>query len=266
MFSFTLYKREMKNSWKMLVIFAAILTLYVSVIIKMYDPELAKTLDQFVEVMPEIMNAVGMSAGATTLIGFICSYLYGMLLLIFPMVFLIIRSNGLIAKYVDRGYMVTLLTAPVKRRTVAFTQMKVLGTCLFILLAYITILQLALAHTLFPGELDTGTLLLMNVGLYCLELFIGGICFLSSCIFSDEKHSLAFGAGIPIFMYVMQMVANMGGEMEKAKYFTFFSLYQPEAIIAGETNAYIGMAVLAVGGIVFFVTALEVFARKDLHI
>jgi len=50
-------------------------------------------------------------------------------------------------------------------------------------------------------------------------------CFVSSCIVSDTKYNVAFGAGIPIFMYVLQMLANVGGNAEKAKYFTFFTLF-----------------------------------------
>lgn len=261
-----LYKRGMKGSIKLLVILSAVITLYVSVIISMYEPELAKLLDSYVELLPEMMSAVGMTAGATSLIGFMCSYLYGFILLIFPMLFCILRGNGLIAKYVDNSSMVSLLTAPVKRCTVAFTQMMVLVSGIFILVLYSTILELVCAEFYFPGELDVTTLLVLNGGLFCLHLFIGGICFLASCLFSDIKYSIGFGAGISIFMYVIKMLANMGGKAEKAKYFTFFTLFRPEEIVAGESGAMIGVMVLFVGGIALFILGITVFRKKDLHI
>ena len=118
----TLYRKELKGSWKLLIIFAAILTMYISMIISMYDPEMADALKQFEELMPELMAAVGMVGGQDTLMGFMTSYLYGMILLVFPMVYIIIRANGLIAKYVDNGSMTTLLSAPVKRTKIAATQ------------------------------------------------------------------------------------------------------------------------------------------------
>ena len=266
MMNFTLYKREMKGSWKLLAIFAAVLTLYISMIVGMYDPELSKTFDELVKAMPDLMNAVGMKGGATTLLGFMASYLYGMLLLLFPMVFIMIRGNALIAKYVDRGSMVALLAAPVKRRAVAFTQMKVLGTCIVALLAYVTVLQIAVAEAQFPGELDVGKLLLLNLGLLCLQLFIGGICFLGSCLFSDAKHSIAFGAGIPVLMYLVQMLANMGAELEEAKHFTFFTLFSLDGILAGEGSALVGMPILFVGALVLYAAGIFVFGKKDLHI
>ena len=43
MLNMTLYKREMKGSLKLLLIFGAVLTLYISIIIRMYDPEMMAT-------------------------------------------------------------------------------------------------------------------------------------------------------------------------------------------------------------------------------
>ena len=239
MMNLALYKREMKGSIKLLLIFGAIITMYVSIIISMYDPDLMKTLSSFAEAMPELMASVGMKADAATLIGFMVSYLYGFILLIFPMLFCILRGNALIAKYVDKGSMALLIAAPVKRRAV---------------------------ESGFPGDLDIADLFLLNGGLLCLHLFIGGVCFLSSCIFSDTKYSLAFGAGIPIFMYVLQMLANVGGDAEKAKYFTFFTLFKPDGIIAGEREAAVGILILFAGAVICFAAGMMIFDRKDLQI
>lgn len=266
MINWTLYKREMKGSVRLLVIFSAIMTLYISMIITMYDPETMAMLDGFVEAMPEIMAAVGMRAGATSLLGFMISYLYGFILLVFPMIFSILRGNGLIAKYVDRGSMVSLVAAPVKRQTIAFTQMIVLLSGIFLLLAYATILEFAVARSSFPGELVLSELLKLNSGLLCLQFLIGGICFLSSCIFSDTKYSIGFGAGVPALMYVLQMLANVGEKAEKAKYFSVFTLFDPNGIVTGENNAMMGMAVLLIGAILLFGSGIVVFSHKDLHI
>ena len=43
----TLYKREMKSSWKLLAIFTAILTMYVVMMIVMYTPEMLNMFRQF---------------------------------------------------------------------------------------------------------------------------------------------------------------------------------------------------------------------------
>ena len=266
MLNWTLYQREMKGSIKLLAIFAAVITLYVSIIISMYDPKMMAMLDSFAEAMPEIMAAVGMSAGATSLLGFMISYLYGFILLIFPMVFCILRGNALIAKYIDKGSMVSLVAAPVKRRTVAFTQMMVLVGGILLLVIYSTALELTCAAISFPGELDTTGLLALNGGLLCLHLFIGGVCFLASCLFSDARYSVGFGAGIPALMYVLQMLANVGGEAEKAKYFTFFTLFDPTGITAKDSGAIAGVFALLLGAVVLYAFGIMIFSTKDLHI
>ena len=266
MLNLTLYKREMKGSLKMLLLFAAIISMYVTIIIRMYDPAMMETLDNFYEVMPELMASVGMSAGATSLISFMISYLYGFILLIFPMVFCILRGNGLIARYADKGSMVTLLAAPVKRRTVALTQMSVLISGILLLIIFASALELTIAETSFPGELAIAELLQLNAALLCLHLFIGGICFLSSCVFSDTKYSIALGAGIPALMYILQMLANAGEEADVIKYFTFFTLFDAKGIVAGEGGAALGMLVLLFGAITFYGIGILAFCKKDLHI
>ncbi len=232
----------------------------------MYDPQMMKTLDSFAEVMPELMASVGMKANAADLLGFMVSYLYGFILLIFPMLFCILRGNALIAKYVDKGSMVSLAAAPVKRRTIAFTQMAVLISGILLLIIYGTIVELICSETGFPGELDITALFILNGGLLCLHLFIGGICFLSSCIFSDTRYSVAFGAGIPIFMYVLQMLSNVGGNAEKVKYFTFFTLFDPYGMIAGEDSAAAGIFVLFTAAFLLYASGIMIFERKDLYI
>ena len=266
MINMALYKREMKGSIKLLIIFGAIMTMYVSIIINMYDPQMMKTLDSFAEVMPELMASVGMKANAANLLGFMVSYLYGFILVIFPMIFCILLGNALIAKYVDKGSMVSLIAAPIKRRTIAFTQMKVLVSGIVLLILSNTIVELICAESGFPGKLDIKELVILNGGLLCLHLLIGGICFLSSCIFSDTKYSIAFGAGIPTFMYVLQMLANVGGNAEKAKYFTFFTLFHPDGLIAGESSAIVGAFVLFMGAVMLYAFGIMIFERKDLHI
>lgn len=266
MMNLALYKREMKGSIRLLIIFGAVITMYVSIIISMYDPEMMRMLDSFSKAMPELMAAVGMKAGSATLLGFMVSYLYGFILLIFPMLFCILRGNALIARYVDKGSMTLLTAAPVKRRTIAFTQMSVLVSGILLLIFFSTILELICAESGFPGELDGAALLRLNGGLLCLHLFTGSICFLSSCLFSDTKYSVAWGAGIPVFMYVLQMLANVGGRAEKAKYFTFFTLFSPDGILAGESRAMVSVLILLAGAAVFYALGIMIFDRKDLHI
>lgn len=266
MINIALYKKEIKGSIKLLIIFSAIITMYVSIIISMFDPELMKTLDSFAEVMPQLMAAVGMTGSSATLLGFMITYLYGFIFLVFPMVYCILRGNGLVAKYTDNGSMVNLLASPVKRSTIVCTQIFSLISGLVILILYSTILELVVSQVMFPGELDITNLLKVNAGLLCLHFFIAGVCFLASCLASDTKLSLSFGAGIPALMYVLQMLANTGDKAEKVKYFTFFTLYDATGLVGNSTSAVVGMLTLMAGAVVLFFVSAAVYCKRDFHI
>ena len=264
----TLYKREMKSSWKLLLIFTAILTLYVVLMVIMYSPEMLEMFQQFSQTMPGMMNSFNMdfSSDSLTLLGYLASGLYGFILIIFPMVFSMIRGNGLVARYVDRGSMASLLAAPVKRRTVAITQLAVLITGIVWLVVYASALELITISAHAPEQADTWTLLKMNFGLLSLHLFIGSICYLASCLFSESRYSLALGAGLPGLMFILQMLSQAGEQTEGFKYATFFTLFDPDAIAAGQSGAMGGVWVLLAGAIVVFAAAIVTFTKRDLPI
>lgn len=262
----TLYRREMKNSLKLLFILAAIMAMYISIIIYMYEPEMMTLLDDYAKAMPEIMAAVGMTAGAADLLGFMISYLYGFILLVFPMVFCILRSNGLLAKYASSGAMSYLLAAPVRRRSIVSTQIGALVSGIVLLLLFATGLEIGVAEHFFPGELDLIGLLAVNGGLLCLHLFIGSICLFFSSLFSDTRYSLAFGAGIPTLMYVLQMLANAGDKAADLKYATFFTLYDASGLAAGDLHALACCGILLLGALLLYAATMLVFCRKSFSI
>ena len=261
-----LFRRELRNGVKLLLIFAAILTLYVACIVTLYDPATVEMLDGFSRAMPELMAAVGMTGGSADLLGFLVSYLYGFILLVFPMVFSILRGNGLIARYVDSGAMVYLLAAPVKRRTVAVTQMAVLLWEVFLLLAYTTALEAVLAQVLFPGALPLPALLTLNLGLWALHMAIAGICFFASCLCHEAKHSALLGAGLPALMYLFQMAANVGDGVKALRYASLFTLFDPSGLAAGDSAALGKAAALLLAAAILYPAGVAVFSRKDLSI
>lgn len=244
--NFSLYKTGLKGSWKVFAVFAAVLTMYFTIIVMMFDPELGAALDEFAKAMPELMAMVGMNAAGTSLVGFMGSYLYGFIMLVFPMVYSILTANRLVAKQIERGSMSYLLAAPVSRFKIVFTQMMVLLTGVVALVGYAAIVGIASAEAMFPGELDIPRFLMLNLGALALQLFIGGICFITSCISNDAKYSMGFGAGIPALSFIIQMAANAGEKFKNLKYATFFTLFSPSGIIESKAPALAGIAVLAV--------------------
>lgn len=261
-----LYKNGVLSSIKTFFIIAAVMTMYFTIIVTMFDPEIGSALIEFEKAMPELMAMVGMNSVDTTLVGFMASYLYGFIVPIFPMIYAIIIANMLIARKVDSGNMAYLLASPTQRRKIVFTQMKVLLSGIFALMLFVTVIGIVACEASFPKELDISKFLLLNLGAFALHIFISGICFLASCIFNDSKYSIALGAGIPILSYIIQMMANAGDKYANAKYATFFTLFNPQGIIASDEKAYIGIAVLALVGFSLYAAANIIFTRKDMPV
>lgn len=265
MFSLPLFKREMKANNKLLIIFIYILTLYISMIVYMFNPNSSNAFDDIIKTMPGIMKAFGFVSGGNTLIGFIATDLYGMIVLMVPVVFSIILGNKLIAGYVDRGSMAYLLATPNKRVKLALTQALCLWVSIGILITYATVAIIISSAIMHPGMLDIGKLVLMNVVIYFLHMAISGICFFSSCISNDTKRSFTIGAGIPIAFFLIQMLANMGGKLENLKYFTIFTLFNANDIIAGKSVVFPIIILVAVT-IVLYGIGIFIFSKRDLPV
>ncbi|WP_026881129.1 ABC transporter permease subunit [Clostridium akagii] len=263
MFSLTLFKREMKSNNKLLIIFIYILTLYTVMIVYMFNPDSSKSFDAIIKLMPGLMKAAGFVSGGGTLIGSIATGLYGMIVLMFPMAFSIILGNKLVAGYVDRGSMACLLATPNKRVKIALTQALCLWVSIGILIIYVTVAIIIASAIMHPGLLDIGKLILINVVVYFLHIAISGICFFASCISNDTKRSFTIGAGIPVAFFLIQMLSNMGGNLKNLKYFTIFTLFNANDIIAGK-NVVFPILILVAVAIVLYGLAILIFSRRDL--
>jgi ABC-2 type transport system permease protein len=144
--------------------------------------------------------------------------------------------------------------------------MKVLGTFIFAIMAYCTILTIISCELMFPGDLDINKLLIINTGLFALHMFLGGISFLSSTVTNEINHSTIFGAGIPLVFFLIQMLANMGGKLEYLGNFTIFSLFQPQKLLNGEANSYLLVVIMFILAIILYISAFYIFKRKDMSI
>lgn len=262
----SLYQLGWKKNWKLLTIFILVITMYVSVVTLLYDPEMSNILTQFSEYMPEMMSAFGMGNIATNLVEFLANYLYGFLLIIFPMVFIIIVSNQLVAKYIDDTSMVYLLASPNSRNKIIRTQIAVLLSLLFSLVLYTTLIGIAASELFFPNELDTIGFIMINIGLFSLLIAMTGICFFFSCIATDTKFSLGASIGITVFFYLMQMLSGMGTQFEFLKYTTLFTLFNPNELLGQSTVFYASIPILLIIGFIFFLLSTLYFKKRDLSI
>lgn len=266
MISLALFRRNLYSLCKPLLIFAAVLAMYTAVVIYMFDPELAKVLSEYQQMMPEVMAAFGMSGGGESLIAFLHTYLYGFFMLIFPMVFSIIMVNILLARYVDQGSLACMLATPNSRGKIIATQLISAWVGLFLLIALMSAVGIAVSAALFPGALDLRQYLSLNASTFLFHFMIMSICFLAACIFHDSRGYFTLGAGLPLLFYVLEMMANLGGQLEKLQYATLFTLFPGEKIIAQDSGVWqANLLLFAIGAVLYLVGALY-FTRRDFSI
>ena len=254
----TLFAKELRANLFVSLIIAAVLAMYIGVIVSMYDPELGESLDAMMQSMPEMFAAFGMSVQATTLIDF--------LLTIFILVLILIVANKLMVRYLDRGAMAYLLATPNSRTRIALTMVGVMVTILVALMAVVTSLEAGFAEALFPGELDMQALMQVNAGLLALWLAMAGLCFLSACLFSNATAALWVGGGLNILFFLMQMVSQVGDKFEFLKNVNPLTLFDYYGLAAGDASAVGGAIALTVGAVALFAVAVAAFDRRDLSI
>lgn len=65
---------------------------------------------------------------------------------------------------------------------------------------------------------------------------------------------------------VPQMLGNVGEKTEAAKYFTFFTLFDGNGLVANQTSAIVGAILLLAGAIVMYIAGCILFCKKDLSL
>ncbi len=265
MINWTLYWKEMKSNFFLALIFVAIITLYGTMIVAMFDPDLSDVFRQFGEQMPGVMSLMGFGIIPDTMTNFIYALLYGFIFILFPMIFLILVTQRLVYRYIDKGSMSYLLATPNSRLNIIFTQFFVLFSYLLILVIYSFALISLTAVGLYPGTLDVVNFLYGNLSLLCMLLFIGSISFFSSSVISG-KYTIGVTVGIPVLFFVLKLIGNLGEDYKIVRYFTPFSLFDVGYIATYDPLSLLFNAILLVGSVLIFWAAFYLFERRDLSI
>lgn len=256
----TLYKATFRSNWGIGVIIIAVMTMYLAIMVSMFDPDSLDGLVAMMEMMPkEMISAMGFADFGTTLTTYLGSAYYNFIAIMFPMIYVIVVGNRLIAKHVDSGSMAYLLSTPNSRLKIVRTQALYFITSVTVIFAFITIAGIGISQGMFAGSLEIGKFILINLVTLLIFYAISGISFFFSCLFDDTKYSLSFGAGVPIAFFVINLLANAGEQLSWLRYFTIFTLLDPAQIIEGSSFTLVAIIVLLgiagatySGGIVMF--------------
>lgn len=173
-----LFLYDIKQNLLLFFIILAILVMYFSIITNMFDPAGNEDLIKLasMKLSPELMRAFGFDMAAdSSLTSFLSSYMYGMLMLLLPLIYANITANRLMAQHVDKGDMAFLLSAPLSRTVIAATQAVFLLASTWLLIGVCCTFSLILCHSSFPGLLNDANYIRLNGGLAALMTLLSGI-------------------------------------------------------------------------------------------
>ena len=154
-----------------------------------------------------------------------------------------------------------LLTHPVSRVKITLYKLLAVVTQIFILntvVACVTFLSVAVVGE----EADTGTMLMLVLAYFLLQVEIGCITFGISAFM--RRGGVGIGLGIGIMTYFINIVANLTEELKPLKYLTPFSYAEGSYIVNNGTLEWKYMIVGAAATVLCLALGFIKYDRKDI--
>ncbi|WP_203650020.1 hypothetical protein [Secundilactobacillus yichangensis] len=192
---------------------------------------------------------------------------YGMLAPALVALFVVIAGNRILAGQVDQGSMAYIMTAPIRRTTVAITQMVYMIGSLIATYGIMTVVAVAVNHLVDAG-FKTAVLVNLNFGAFMVALAFAGIMFAASAIFNRTKYAMGTG-GLLIIAFILLAIigsfSNYGVKgLDAVQNLTIVSLFDFKNIMLEGSKWLPKLAGLAGVAVATFGIGTTVFAKKDL--
>lgn len=262
--SLTLFKSTVKRSWKLLLIFFAVLCFYLAVIISLVDPKDMEKVKELYGTMGSMLSAFGISVDAmTSPLSYTASTFFGLLVMAFTMVFYVLQANKLIGKSVDDTSLAYTLSTPISRTKLLVTQAVYL--VLSILVLFIGILATGAIALRVLGEFDFVAYLNLVAVTFLLCTAMAMLSFFLSVAFCDSKNGARLSSGVPIALLILSMLGSAGGESTKwLLNINPFGWIDAVGIVNGAVSTWWMYIVFTVLIIILFFASIVAFNKKRL--
>ncbi len=264
--SLPLLKATLKRNYMLFFIFLGVLTMYTTIIIGIYDPEDTKALMDMIATVPQgMMDAFGFTEPITDLTSLVASWLYGLLMLAFPMVYSILLCNRLMSKSIDSGSMACLLATPDSRVKIIVTKGVYALLSIGLLQMLVFVIGSVFSEYILPGHLDILGFFHLNLTTMFVNMLVFIIAFFFSSFLSEYKYAIGFSSGVPIMFMLFKMLGDASETLEIFNEISIFGWYSPidvarEGIFAPINYLYI---ILILG---LFIASVVIFKYRKLSI
>ncbi|MCH4171557.1 MAG: hypothetical protein LKF36_10050 [Lactobacillus sp.] len=159
---------------------------------------------------------------------------YGMLVSTIIALFVVISGNKLLAGQVDQGSMAYILTAPIKRSTVALTQIFYFVGSLIVTFGLLTATGLVV-NNLADAGFHSQVIVDLNLGALLVALAFAGIMFAASGIFNLSKFAFSTGGLLVITFILLAIIGSFADYgvkgLESIQHLTIVSLFDYKNIM-----------------------------------
>jgi ABC-2 type transport system permease protein len=258
---------NLKSNLIMFFSFLGITLMYSTIATAMFDPTTSELMQQFIDALPEAMvNMMGFSNFGTEITGYLATYLYGFIFFIFPMIFIVMLGNKLMAKQIDDSSMAYLLTTPNSRVKVAATQALTLVINVFTLILINVAVIVISAEIGFSGQLQIGKFIGLNFILLGVLTLVSALVFLISTIVGDYSKAVGLSSALVGYLFIMNMIKNLSDDLNFFQYTTFLSLVNIDKVMESNSFIWLSGSLSLISGILVFILSIIIFNKKSLTI
>ena len=178
-------------------IVTAVLVLYLFLLLGTYAPDgKAGVILLFSGLPSAVQTALGAGNYGLSLSGILGGYFWENIFTLVPFVVSIPVAASFVAGKLESGAFAWILSAPVEREKLLFTQIYSFTFALF---------------ALFFVNCLISELLLMCLGGFCLHFCLGGLLFVISAMCDEKALAVMITTGIVLLFYILKMLASLGG-------------------------------------------------------
>ena len=246
-------------------IVTAVLVLYLFLLLGTYAPDgKAGVILLFSGLPSAVQTALGAGNYGLSLSGILGGYFWENIFTLVPFVVSIPVAASFVAGKLESGAFAWILSAPVEREKLLFTQIYSFTFALFALFFVNCLVGIVCGLAFCGSYFVISEFLLMCLGGFCLHFCLGGLLFVMSAMCDEKALAVMITTGIVLLFYILKMLASLGGIFGYLKYVTIFSMYLADDVIDGGMFFIWKYPVLILAGVLLYWLSMRIFEKRDL--
>lgn len=219
-------------------------------------------LKGFLSVIPGMTGNLGAPEDASP-VTYLGTCMYGAIFLMIPAVYLLLLAARMAAGQWEDGTMAALYAAIGNRVPVLLTEGYWTAVSLLAMLLCTSLAGL-LGAALLGESLEAAQFLLLNIGIFCFQLLMGGIFFLLAALLKNGRAVTAAGGAVLAAGYFLYALQDLGGGLSVLGRVSVFSVYRPDMLLAGNPLLYLTLPAAAAAGGALFAAAGFLLSGADI--